>query len=268
MRTAVVVLFIVGIWIGGIIGYGYLKKSSDFRSQSEAVLKDVTSGKAAQVWSEAAPAFRATMLQEAFVDMADTLTKSLGEFRRIVEVLDADERNVPSGRMGFTKLNIAFANTTVEGELSFMHLHGKWRLLGFQIANPADKKIREQIAALKARPERLTAPTAVLEHAKSLIGKLADGKVMEVYKEAAPFFHEALSGEEFVGLLERRQSKRGKLGKSVDILSSAQNEAMDQANVVAKLDFGEESGAVALDFVKLEGQWFLAKLRFTDVPPN
>ena len=41
---------------------------------------------------------------------------------------------------------------------------------------------------------------------------------------------------------------------------------MDEANVVALVQFEKNRSALALDFVKLEGQWLLAKIRFAAPP--
>lgn len=250
--------------IAGLVGLalawylGYFKNNPEFRSESEIILRQLTSGEASatEAYENASFPFRETALVTSFVDRADRLTQTLGTFERIAKVTETEMLDTVRGKTARVAYDLEFSLAHTVGELSFLRGHDKeWRLLGFSIRVP--KSLESKVKRIDAEYERIKAPDVVIQEVDAILRDVSEGRGAQVWKRASPPFRDAKSEPEFMAMLKRQNKELGPFERRLAILSSGQNARKDRAKASALLQYGEAKTTGTFEFIKVGENWRL-----------
>ena len=260
LRALLAATFVLVIAGGIIVGLRVMKVRVDVRPQSEAILRSIADGKAADVYQQATENFQELILEERFLELAETMNQTLGAFKRTIDVVDSSTIKSASGRTGRVVLRLEFENAETNGDFSFLKVGKKWRLLGMSVKVPA--ALEQKALALERDPKRSRAPRDVVKRVVEIGKALEKSDLDTIYKMMSPPFRQSVSRADLAKLLEARARTFGTFKRMLDVLSSTQSRKKDRAEVSAVLEFTDAKATVHLAFIKSEsGEWLLSGLK-------
>ncbi len=264
-----------GLALGALSWSGAFEDQYDFRKESRAVLKNLTSGDEAAkaAYNDAAFLFQEASLPTSFVDRLDRLTQVLGKFDAIVAVEEVETLDSIRGKTARIQYLVRFKlegernseTVTTPVELSYLQSAGKkgeeprWRLLGFNVSVPA--RLESKVKMIDSEYDRIKAPAEVVELVDQTLLAIENGEGKAVRAQASKPFQESTTEERFSATLERYRKELGPYKRRLKIHSSGQNSAKDRARVHVLLQFEKAKTSGNFEFIKRGGEWRLLHLK-------
>jgi|GEM_PF-3687015 len=268
LRTTIVVMVLVGGWMAVLVGAQVLQKGKaySFREESIHVLKLMRARKADQLYNEASPLLRQSMIRSVFKDMIDEVQNVMGKYQRVVSIRHTEVNKRPAGTTGFAIIDVEFSQGTTDCTFSFHKVDGKWRFLHFQINLPYH---RLGIARRKDSPlAPKTAPETVHRLVRKIMRSRMDGTVAVVYEDFHPKFKESVSLDKFVHLLDARADKLGEFKRVLEIRNSELSKSKTSAWVDAVLQYADHKTIGKFSFGKVGDKWRLKYFKVLSPDPG
>lgn len=262
VRGTVIGFVVIFAWIGVLVGLQWMRSSESgpsFRRETERTMTLLNTDPE-KVYDEASPALHDAMIKDRFLTIVQDLFDTLGKYKGIRSIKHQDQIDGPHGRTASAVARLEFENGSTTAELSY-HFTGDppaWRLLGFQIETP------EALTSLVPRARLVTkreAPKEVHEAVKSILERMRNGKVREVYEEASKPFRESVSMDGFVRGVEWRRKHMGQFARVLDIITSDMNRSRKRATVEAVLEYRKGKTRGTFDFIVVNEKWRLLSLK-------
>jgi hypothetical protein len=223
LRSMIVGFLVVGAWIGAIVGYQmHESEPADFRQDAEAILVDLSAGKAKvdAVYESSSPRFQEMERKEKFEDdMADQL-RTLGKFREITAINETLVTTGPTGKIGRVSLTAVYDKGTCRGSVSFHYDDDKWKFLGVGIELPPgfaiskeDKENRVQACKDPMDAERCD----LHRTARGILAQLNDRHAADVWDNASDIFQKQEAQATFVQVQTERLAALGAFKRFVQI---------------------------------------------------
>ena len=256
LRVGLVLFILVASGVGAYFLLRETSTSTEWRLRVEKVFEQLNEGKAGDVYDKASFRFKQTLLVDKFVDMVDQMQKTLGKFKKVVDVIEVDRAATVAGMTARVQLELEFEKATTFGEMSFHRdRKGEWNLLGMNVQIPES---RQQVAdAVERDYERLKAPDEVIEQFNQILDAVREGKAAAIHERASPSFREGRSVESFQHLLDSHKSELGSFVRVLAVISSAQNANKDRARVHALLQYEKAKTTGTFEFMRIGSEWKL-----------
>ena len=256
-------------WIGVIVALQMVSGRSavTMREETRQVLTAVSTGEADQVYDQAAPLLREHVTRARFLDVAQELRASLGEFREIITMPRAERFSGPSGRTARVRVTAAFEHGRARGQLSYHLIDDRWLLLGFGLSS-IDRQGKE--LAVGPRPGPLSAPPEVIAAVHQILEHTGKGDAGAIHAMAAQSFRDTISLAELTQVLAMRRGVLGELVEIRELTESQQNRARTRSTVKARVAFRKRETQVTMRFLFLDGAWrltfYIVELPRPDIP--
>ncbi len=267
-RTVAVVVVLVAGWMAVLVGAQILQrgKTYSFREETLHVLKLMRAQKADQLYNEASPLLRQSMIRSVFADTIKEVQSVMGKFQRIIRVAKAEVNKRPTGTTGFVVAEVEFSQATTICTFSYHRVDGQWRLLHFQINLPLHR-----IGAAKRKDSLLapkTAPEQVHRLVRQIMQSRMDGTTAVHYDDFHPKFKESVSLDKFVHLLDARVNKLGAFKRVLEIRNSSLSKGKTSAWVDAVLEYADRKTIGKFGFDKIEAKWRLKYFKVLSPDPG
>ncbi len=273
IRITALLLVLGGLALGAAWSWGAFSVSYDFRKESRAVLKSLTSGdeSAEKAYNESAFLFQEASLPTSFVDRADRLTQVLGKFDAIERVEEVETLDSIRGKTARIRYLVRFRHeksseaVTTPVEISYLQsasesgAERKWRLLGFDVSVP--KALESKVKLIDSEYDRIKAPQEVVDLIDQTLLAIENGKGAEVREQASRPFQESTTAAGFATTLERYKKELGPYKRRLKIHSSGQNAAKARARVHVLLQFEKSKTSGNFEYIKTDGVWRLLHLK-------
>jgi hypothetical protein len=237
------------------------------REETHEVLAAMTTGRADEVYAQAAPRLREHVTRARFLDVAQQLRAGVGQFREIIAIRPPERFSGPSGRTARVRVTAEFDNGRADGQLSYHLIEGRWLLLGFGLS-PIDRD-GEEIAA-GARPAPLSAPPEVLAAVREILELSARNDAAAIHAMAAQSFRDTISVDELAQVLAMRRDVLGDFVEIREVIESQQNRGRTRSTVKARVAFRKRESEVTMRFLYLDQAWrltfYIVELPRPDIP--
>jgi hypothetical protein len=269
MSGLIVACVLVFGWIGVIIVLQMVSGDGgvSLREETHQVLAAMTSGRADEVYSQAAPRLRQHVTRARFLDVAQQLRARFGEFREIVASRPPERFRGPSGRTARVRVTAEFDNGRAGGQLSYHLIDGRWLLLGFGMSPIGQDE--EEIAA-GPKPAPLSAPPEVLAAVREILELTARNDAAAIHAMAAQSFRDTIGVDELAQVLAMRRDALGELVEIREVIESQQNRGRNRATVKARVAFRKRETEVTMRFLYLDDAWrltfYIVELPRPDIP--
>ncbi|HWN68751.1 MAG TPA: DUF4019 domain-containing protein [Haliangium sp.] len=256
-------------WIGVIVVLQMVSGDGgvSLREETHQVLEAVTTGRADEVYTQAAPRLREHVTRARFLDVAQQLRASLGQFRDIVAIRPAERFTGPSGRTARVRVTAEFDNGRAGGQLSYHLIDGRWLLLGFGL-NPIGRDGQEIEIGL--RPGPLSAPPDVLAAVREILALTGKNDATAIHAMAAQSFRDTIGLDELTRVLAMRSKVLGDFVEIREVLESQQNRARTRSMVKARVAFRKRETEVVMRFLYIDQAWrltfYIVELPRPDIP--
>lgn len=259
--ASVVTVFVLVIVAGIIVGLQLVDEPVDLRPQSEAILRKLGAGEVDEVYASAAPRFRETSLEQNLERTAETMTRALGTFRRVTNVVDQEEIDSRQGKTARVLFELEFERARTRAELSFHRIDGRWRLLGIRVSIP--ESMAKDVEALeRVTPRR--APDEVIALASGLADTLRFGDAADA-GVSVPFATPE-SRTQAESLMAEQKKRLGELRRVLGVVFSTQSHSGERAQVAVILEFERGKADARFDFVSKGGRWLLQRSEIDGSP--
>lgn len=269
IRSVIVAFVVVFAWIGVLVGFQMLKSEPyNFRKEVEVTMFAIRDVRADELYDTASPRTRRAMTQASFIERAERVNTTLGQFQKVLGTDGAVINDKPQGRTGYVRASLEFSRGTTTGSFSFHwdDEEKRWQLFGYYVEIPPDLVAdSEQTEAARARSE---APAEVIALAKQIFIDLSNHKVREVYDAAHPEFKTTHAFEQFEARFHIRQREMGSFVHILDLTTTGKNESDSKAWVTAVLEYSKAQTTGTLDFWNTDGTWRLRKFHITIPEPQ
>lgn len=269
IRSVIVAFVVVFAWIAVLVGFQMLKSEPyNFRKEVVATMEAIRDVNADQLYDSASPRTRRAMTQASFVERAERVNTTLGQFVEVLATNGAVINDKPQGRTGYVRASLKFSRGTTTGSFSFHwdRTEKRWQLFGYYVEIPPELvAASEQSEAERARSE---APAEVIALTKQIFVDLRNGKVREVYDAAHPDFKSTVPYDQFEARFEIRQREMGSFVYILDLTKTGKNESDSKAWVTAVLEYSKAQTTGTLDFWNTDGTWRLAKFHVAIPEPQ
>ncbi len=259
IQGTVVAFVMVFSWIGMLVGLQYISSSDAgpaFRQETEDLLTKIREGKDLEIYNDASPLFRATILKEDFVQRLTDIRKVLGPYKRVLNTNPLDEINGPRGRTASAEARIEFVEGTTMGQFSFHLVGERWLLLGLRIDVP--EPLQQRMPKGKEFLARHEPPPEVLAAAKSIMAQVRDGEGGRVWDDASePFRDSTEQKKRFLDILAKRRSILGRYLRVLEVPTAFQNRRAKEASVIMVVQYEKTQAQVRMDFIRFEDAWKL-----------
>lgn len=269
MSGLIVACVLVFGWIGVIVALQMISGRSpvSLREETQQVLAAMSTGKADEVYAQAAPLLREHVTRARFLDVAQNLRARLGQFHDIVAIRKPERFTGPSGRTARVRVTAEFDNGRADGQLSYHLLDGRWLLLGFGLS-PVHRG--GETIEVGPRPAPLSAPPEVLAAVREVLELTGKSDAAAIHAMAAQSFRDTLSVAELSRVLATRREVLGEFVEIREVTDSQQNRARTRSTVKALVAFRKRESEVTMRFLWLDGAWrltfYLVKLPRPDIP--
>jgi hypothetical protein len=256
-------------WIGVIVALQMVsgRGAVSLREESHQVLAAMTTGRADEVYAQAAPRLREHVTRARFLDVAQQLRASMGQFRDIVASRPAERFRGPSGRTARVRVTAEFDNGRAGGQLSYHLIDGRWLLLGFGL-NPIDRDGEE--IAVGTRPAPLSAPPEVLAAVREILELTGKNDAAAIHAMAAQSFRDTISLDELAQVMDMRRGVLGEFVEIREVIESQQNRPRTRSTVKARVAFRKRESEVTMRFLYLDQAWrmtfYIVELPRPDIP--
>lgn len=255
-------------WIGVIVTLQTIRGNTvSLRGETREVLEAMTTGRAEELYAAAAPRLREHVTRARFLDVAEQMRASLGEFRQIVSMPKPERFRGPSGRSARVRVTADFESGRASGQLSFQLVDDRWLLVGFGLG-PVDRA--GQPLEVGPLPPPLSAPPEVLAAVREILELSDRGDAAAIHAMAAQSFRDTIGVPELAQVLAMRREVLGGLVEIRELLESHQNRARTRALVKARVAFEARETEVTMRFLYLDDAWrlvmYTAELPRPDIP--
>jgi hypothetical protein len=256
-------------WIGVIVALQMVSGRStvSLREETHQVLAAVSTGKAEEIYAQGAPLLREHVTRARFLDVAQHLRASLGQFREIVASRPPESFTGPSGRTARVRVTAEFDKGRADGQLSYHLIDGRWLLLGFGLS-PIDQDGQE--FEVGPRPGPLPAPPEVLAAVREILELTGKSDAAAIHAMAAQSFRDTISLAELAQVLAMRREVLGEFVEIREVIESQQNRARTRSMVKARVAFRKRESEVTLRFLYLDETWrltfYIVELPRPDIP--
>jgi hypothetical protein len=235
VRSVVVGFLLVFSWIAVIVFVQLRSQNTpDFRPAAEKILVAISKGRAEieDVYEKASPRFWEVVLKERFVDIMLDLNATNGNFREITAINETVMSTGPTGRTARVGLTALYEHGMTQGSMSFHFDQGRWKFLGLGMEVPRSVKITqaEREKRVVACPDDngkdvsdQRAKCDVRDAAETILEKIRDGKIGEVWDNASDIFKEQETRANFIRIHE---DMRGPLGAYKRLLNVTEAKAI------------------------------------------
>jgi hypothetical protein len=262
VQGTVVGFLVIFTWIGVLVGLQWLQASDSgpsFRMETDHIMVQLNKDPA-KVYDEASPALHDAMIKDRFLAIVREMHRTLGKYKSILSIKHRFQINGPHGKTASAIALLQFENANAEAELSY-HLTGEpetWRLLGFWVTPPPELTSLVSTPTLVNKRE---APREVHEAVESILQRMRDGKVREVYEQASKPFRESVSIDSFIRGVQWRRSHMGRFERVLDIITSDLNASRKRAIVEAVLEYRKGKTRGTFHFIVVDDKWRLLSLK-------
>jgi len=221
VRSVVVGFAIVFSWIAAIVLVQLrFQNTPDFRPAAEKILMQISQGSAAieEVYEKSSPRFQEVVLKERFVDLMLDLNATNGKFREITAINETIVTTGPIGRVGRVGLTALYEQGVTKGSIDFHWDQGKWKFLGIGIEVPGSRKItqaereRRVLACADDKGHDVSDQRAtcdVRDAAETVLERIRDGKIGDVYDNASDIFKQQETRANFIRIHKEMRDPLG-----------------------------------------------------------
>jgi len=232
----------------------------------------IRDGKSDALYDDSSPRLQATIIEQRFVERAQQLNQTLGQFKRILATNDHGVTHEARGDTGYVEASLEFDRAKTTGTFGFDWdaKDRRWRLYGFYIDIP--KALRGQVPAPELVKPKREAPSDVVALVKAMLEDIRYDRAGQVWDRAHPEFQQVISRERFIDLVAKRKREMGNFVKVIDLTKTGRNEREKDKKkswVTAVLEFEHATTTGTFDFRTEEGDptgtWKLSKFKI-DIP--
>jgi hypothetical protein len=214
VRSVVVGFLLVFSWIAVIVVIQLRSATTpDFRPAAEKILVAISEGRPQieDVYEKSSPRFQEFMLKERFVDIMLDLNATNGKFQEITAINETGVYTCGADRCARVGLTALYEHGMTQGSMSFHQDQGKWKFLGMGMEVPQSVKItqaeREKrvAACLDEKGKDVSDQRAkcdVRDAAETVLERIRDGKIGEVWDNASDIFKQQETRANFIRIHE------------------------------------------------------------------
>ena len=249
IRGALIGLVLVSAWIVVLVGAQMLSGSTrmSYRAHITAILSALRDGRALEVYEDASPLFKDTMVRDRFIEMTERLNNTLGSFIDIETSKTIESTSGPRGKTGLAQARLVFANATTTSEFSFHQIGDEWRLLGFRVDIPPQFAAN----ARQQHREHRAAPKEVFDLVTTTLTRLRDGEAAAVYEETSDLFKGSVPRDKFLAHVATQNKELGAFKRTLYVIRAGQSTSQSRAKVIATLEFERAKTTGTMEFLKV-----------------
>ena len=118
------------------------------------------------------------------------------------------------------------------------------------------------------REERVRAPGEIRERVESVLSMIRDGKLPDVWDDAAPVFQSSVSKAGFAELEKSRRDVLGVYRRILDVTSSRQNPGQTSATLDALIEYDKAVVTGTFGFTRVGDLWKLSSYKLVLPKPR